>query len=357
MRKRTAAIPDENLNLQQRNQSQDITKDPYTNLGIVDEAVPYDDVCTQNVASESLKWKIQWTDLDLSDTILGKGHFGEVRKGVYKGDDKHIHVAVKTLKSKATLEDKADFNAELETMKRIGRHHNVVSLIGACGHEGTLYVALEFVTFGDLRTYLRTTRRRDQSGATHRLQPTRLMSFALDVAKGMDHLSKLGIIHRDLAARNVLLDDDLVAKVSDFGMSRGEDVYVKTSKQRVPTRWLAIESLCYSTYTTKSDVWSYAVLLWEIATIGATPYSGMATRDLAHELLEGYRMSKPASLDNAVYQIMTECWNENPEERPSFTHITAKFNDMISVKEHTYMDTGVYANVQFPTIEPEKDDY
>ncbi|XP_072048335.1 uncharacterized protein [Amphiura filiformis] len=333
-----------------------VTKDPNTNLGVVDEAAPYEDVCTPNVASGSLKWKIKWTDLDLSDTILGKGHFGEVRKGVYKREDNHIPVAVKTLKSKATVEDKADFNTELETMKRIGRHRNIVSLIGACEHGGMLYVALVFVTFGDLRSYLRTTRRRDQRGATHRLQPTRLMSFALDVAKGMDHLSKLGIIHRDLAARNVLLDDDLVAKVSDFGMSRGEDVYVKTSKQRVPTRWLAIESLCYSTYTTKSDVWSYAVLLWEIATLGATPYSGMATRDLAHELSEGYRMPKPASFDNAVYKIMTECWNENPEERPSFAHIAATFNDMISVKEHTYMDTGVYVNVQFPAINPEIDD-
>ncbi|XP_072048570.1 tyrosine-protein kinase receptor Tie-1-like [Amphiura filiformis] len=335
----------------------DIAKNCYTYRVVVDEAATYEDVGTQNVASGSFKWEIQWNDLDLSDTILGKGQFGEVRKGVYKGEDKHIPVAIKTLKSKATVEDKDDFNAELETMKRIGHHRNVVSLIGACEHAGQLYVALEFVTFGDLRTYLRTTRRRDKSGATHRLQPTRLMSFALDVAKGMDHLSKLGIIHRDLAARNVLLDDDLVAKVSDFGMSRGEDVYVKTSKQRVPTRWLAIESLCYSTYSTKSDVWSYAVLLWEIATLGATPYSGMVTRNLAHELSEGYRMPKPASLDNAVYHLMTECWNKNPEERPSFAHIAATFNDMISEIEHTYMDTGVYANVQFPAIEPEKDDY
>ncbi|XP_072048531.1 uncharacterized protein [Amphiura filiformis] len=372
MRKRTEAIADENVNLQERNQSQGVTKDPYTNLGVVDDSAPYEDVCTQNVTSESFKWKIQWTDLDLYDTILGKGHFGEVRKGVYKGEDKHIPVAVKTLKSNATVEDKADFNTELETMKRIGRHQNVVSLIGACEHEGMLYVALEFVTFGDLRTYLRTTRRRrDQSGATHRLPPTRLMSFALGVAKGMRHLSKLGIIHRDLAARNVLLDDDLVAKVSDFGMSRGEDVYVKTSKVSVFARMsrsifvhIPIELpdfikpiFRFLSRDLNWSYWSYAVLLWEIATLGATPYSGMATRDLAQELLEGYRMPKPASLDNAVYQIMTECWNENPEERPSFTHIAATFNDMISVKEHTYMDTGVYANVQFPAIEPEKDDY
>ncbi|XP_038061517.1 tyrosine-protein kinase receptor Tie-1-like [Patiria miniata] len=130
------------------------------------------------------------------------------------------------------------------------------------------------------------------------------MVLILMVLMLMVLMLKVMVIHRDLAARNILLSEGLTAKVSDFGLSRGEDIYVQTSKRRVPVRWLAIESIRYKRYTTKSDVWSFGILLWEITTIGGTPYPTTKSESLARKLKGGYRMPKPSNCDDKSYVLM-----------------------------------------------------
>ncbi|XP_038066670.1 angiopoietin-1 receptor-like [Patiria miniata] len=244
------------------------------------------------------KLEIKRGNLIIKDEILGKGNFGEVRAGGVKIKGKVTKAAIKTMKGSLSDSTWDDFRKEIQTMAGIEPHPNIVGLLGACMHEAILYVALEFLPNGNLRDYLRSTRPKQQGAAGSQddvspLTSSNLLKFGLDVAKGMEHLSNTGIIHRDLAARNILLSEDLTAKVSDFGLSRGEDIYVQKSSTRIPVRWLAIESLTRRVYRSKSDVWSFGILLWEIVTYGSTPYPGIESKSLAQRLLDGYRMPKP----------------------------------------------------------------
>ncbi|XP_022097116.1 angiopoietin-1 receptor-like [Acanthaster planci] len=313
----------------------------------------YEDI---GLPSWALRWEIKWKNMVVDDKVLGQGNFGEVRSGTVNIGGKMTKTAVKVLKGQASKTDRDDFMEEFRTMTSIGYHPNVVSLLGACQNEDVLYVALEFLPNGDLRSYLRTGRLESSSGEGA-LSSDQLIEFALDVAKGMKHLAMSGVIHRDLAARNILLGKGLVAKVSDFGLSRGEDIYVQTSMRRVPTRWLSIESLMYRTYTTQSDVWSFGILLWEIASIGGTPYPSIATKSLAAQLMDGYRMSKPPNCNDEIYSLMLRCWEEDPSNRPTFSDLVRILREMDDNKtENTYMavDRAHYEN--FSVIRPELDD-
>ncbi|XP_071799492.1 angiopoietin-1 receptor-like [Asterias amurensis] len=302
-------------------------------------------------------WSVLWDDLIVGIKVLGNGQFGEVRDGVVKVKGDLCRAAIKKLKENATYIDREHFLEELKTMTLHGSHLNLVKILGACQHEGILYVAMEYLSNGDLRCYLRKARSMEDDGQAS-LSPQKLLQFALDVAKGMQHLAASGVIHRDLAARNILLDDNLNAKVSDFGLSRGEDVYVQTSKTRVPTRWLSLESLTHQTYTSKSDVWSFGILLWEIATLGGTPYPGIKTPFLTSRLENGYRMPKPDNSDDKIYEVMLQCWQEDPNSRPSFKKLVTDLETMADSKEdQIYMrllpssEKYLYVN-----IHPELDD-
>ncbi|XP_038060205.1 hemicentin-1-like [Patiria miniata] len=272
-------------------------------------------------------WKVPRCDLIVGERVLGSGNFGEVRSGGVMKDGELTRAAIKMLKGHSLMSERDDFIDELRTTTSIGHHPNVVLLLGACQHRQVLYVALEYLPRGDLRSYLRTARSQSDSDEDA-LSSYQLVKFALDVANGMEHLAKAGVIHRDLAARNILLSEGLIAKVSDFGLSRGEDIYVQTSRRRVPVRWLAIESIRYKSYTTKSDVWSFGILLWEIVTIGGTPYSTIKSESLAKKLKGGYRMPKPSSCNDKSYALMRKCWEEDPNNRPSFSDLVSVLSDM-----------------------------
>lgn len=290
-------------------------------------------------------WELNRYNLVLTNEKLGTGQFGMVKKGYFKKDREHrLPVAVKSLRDNASEKDKNDFMNELNILKKVGQHPNVVCLVGACHIQGTMYLAMEFVKNGDLRSYLRKQRK-----AKHNLyantkiispvQQTMLLKFALDVATGLNHLAEKQIIHRDLAARNVLLDENLTAKVADFGLSKHEDTYVKTSNTRVPVRWMAPESLFNALYTTQSDVWSFGILLWEIATLGGTPYHGLDTQQMCNLLKQGFRMRRPENCDPSMYAMMLQCWNEKPECRPCFSELTMRLQRMLD-------DSQVYMNIE-----------
>ncbi|XP_022097251.1 proto-oncogene tyrosine-protein kinase ROS-like isoform X2 [Acanthaster planci] len=311
------------------------------------ESVIYEDM---GLPSGVQKMEIKRGNLVIEDVVLGKGNFGEVRKGRVQIQGKFNKAAVKTLKDGASDAAVKDFKEELQTMASIEPHPNIVCLLGACFYEGILCVALEYLPNGNLRDYLRSNRPKQKhekernTGATP-LTSSNLLKFGADVAKGMDHLSKTGIIHRDLAARNVLLAEDLTAKVSDFGLSRGEDIYVQKSSTRIPVRWLAVESLTRRVYKSKSDVWSFGILLWEIATFGSTPYPGIESKSLAKRLLDGYRMPKPENCADEIYNLMLECWQEIPSRRPTFKEINEALKDMnANSDKNIYMSPTIYEN-------------
>ncbi|XP_061182220.1 angiopoietin-1 receptor-like [Saccostrea echinata] len=283
-------------------------------------------------------------NLIITNEKLGHGQFGMVKKGYVKQDRDHkIPVAVKSLKESSSERDKNDFMNELNILKKVGQHPNVVCLVGACHIQGTMFVAMEFCVNGDLRSYLRKMKRcKNNLYANAKMispiQKSVLLKFALDVASGLSHLADRQIIHRDVAARNVLLDEHLIAKVADFGLSKNDDTYVKTSNTRVPVKWLAPESLFNATYTSQSDVWSFGVLLWEVCTLGGTPYHGIDTAQMCHLLKQGFRMRRPRTCEPALYAMMLQCWNENPDGRPYFGDIVLRLQRMLD-------DSQVYMNL------------
>ncbi|XP_072024696.1 angiopoietin-1 receptor-like isoform X2 [Amphiura filiformis] len=308
----------------------------------------------------SSQWDIAWEDLNLSGQILGKGNFGDVQMAKVKIRNKWIMAAVKTLKHGTPESERSLFEEEFNTMTKIGHHPNVVNILGSCEHAGSFYVVLEYVHHGNLRKFLRKCRKESKEAAKRGqtvtdVSPDQLLNFAIGVAKAMKHISDCGIIHRDLAARNVLVGRGYTPKVSDFGMSREEDVYVQASSRRVPTRWLSIESMTKKMYSTKSDVWSFGILLWEIATFGGTPYSDMKTSNLAYRLTDGYRMPKPENCEGDMYELMLQCWQEDPDARPTFKDIVRTLTDM-AAQDKIYMSTHFYENHKYAAISLEKDD-
>uniref|UniRef100_A0AAQ5ZVH2 receptor protein-tyrosine kinase n=1 Tax=Amphiprion ocellaris TaxID=80972 RepID=A0AAQ5ZVH2_AMPOC len=277
---------------------------------------------------------LEWEDIKFED-VIGEGNFGQVIKAMIKKDGNKMSAAIKMLKEFASENDHRDFAGELEVLCKLGQHPNIINLIGACENRGYLYIAIEYAPYGNLLDFLRKSRVLEtdpafakEHGTASTLTSQQLLQFSVDVATGMHYLSDKQFIHRDLAARNVLVGDNLVAKIADFGLSRGEEVYVKKTMGRLPVRWMAIESLNYSVYTSKSDVWSFGVLLWEIVSLGGTPYCGMTCAELYEKLPQGYRMEKPKNCDDEVYELMKQCWRDRPYERPPFSQISLQLNRM-----------------------------
>nr|AAI63579.1 Endothelium-specific receptor tyrosine kinase 2 [Danio rerio] len=309
------------------------------------------------VVSRSLVFPaLQWSDIQFQD-VLGEGNFGQVLKARIRKDGLRMDAAVKRMKDYASQDDHRDFAGELEVLCRLGPHKNIIHLLGACEHRGYLYLAIEFAPHGNLLDFLRKSRVLETDPAfaiAHRTASTlssqQLLAFSADVARGMSYLSQKQFIHRDLAARNVLVGENFVAKIADFGLSRGQEVYVKKTMGRLPVRWMAIESLNYSVYTTNSDVWSYGVLLWEVVSLGGTPYCGMTCAELYEKLPLGFRLEKPLNCDDEVYELMQQCWREKPFERPSFSQILLSLGRMLEERK-TYVNTTLYEKFTYAGID------
>uniref|UniRef100_A0A8C5F7R5 receptor protein-tyrosine kinase n=1 Tax=Gadus morhua TaxID=8049 RepID=A0A8C5F7R5_GADMO len=285
---------------------------------------------------------------------LGEGCFGQVVLAEVVGLEKSrptrvTKVAVKMLKADGTERDLCDLASEMQMMKMVGRHKNIINLLGACTQEGPLYVVVEYASRGNLRDYLRSRRPEGQeycSGpwkvALGGVGVSELVSGAYQVARGMAYLASKKCIHRDLAARNVLVTEDEVMKIADFGLARDVhhiDYYKKTTNGRLPVKWMAPEALFDRVYTHQSDVWSFGVLLWEMFTLGGSPYPGVPVEELFKLLREGHRMERPSSCTAELYGLMTACWRSGPSQRPTFHQLVLDLDHTLSqITNKEYLD-------------------
>ncbi|KAH1164744.1 hypothetical protein KIL84_008162, partial [Mauremys mutica] len=205
---------------------------------------------------------------------------------------------------------------------------------------GPLYILVEYASKGNLKEYLWDRRPPDTFSLNTCKLPEEQLTFkdlvscAYQVSCGMEYLASQKCIHRDLAARNVLVTEDNVMKIADFGLARDVgniSCYKKTASGRLPVKWMALEALFDGVYTHQSDVWSFGVLLWEIFTLGGSPYPGIPSKELFKFLKEGNRLDKPANCTHDLYMIMKECWHVVPSERPTFKQLVEDLDRVLTV--------------------------
>uniref|UniRef100_A0A8C7IR38 Fibroblast growth factor receptor n=2 Tax=Oncorhynchus kisutch TaxID=8019 RepID=A0A8C7IR38_ONCKI len=298
---------------------------------------------------------------------LGEGCFGQVVMAEALGIDKDkpkeaVTVAVKMLKDDATEKDLSDLVSEMEMMKMIGKHKNIINLLGACTQDGPLYVIVEYASKGNLREYLRARR---PPGMEYSYDITRcsdeqltfkdLVSCTYQVARGMEYLASQKCIHRDLAARNVLVTESNFMKIADFGLARDVhniDYYKKTTNGRLPVKWMAPEALFDRVYTHQSDVWSFGVLMWEIFTLGGSPYPGIPVEELFKLLKEGHRMDKPGNCTNELYMMMKDCWHAISSHRPTFKQLVEDLDRILTLATNEeYLDLCAPAEQYSPSFQ------
>uniref|UniRef100_A0A4X1TLX8 Vascular endothelial growth factor receptor 1 n=1 Tax=Sus scrofa TaxID=9823 RepID=A0A4X1TLX8_PIG len=368
-------------------------KADYLSIIMDPDEVPLDEQC-ERLPYDASKWEFARERLKLGKS-LGRGAFGKVVQASAFGIKKSPTcrtVAVKMLKEGATASEYKALMTELKILTHIGHHLNVVNLLGACTKQGgPLMVIVEYCKYGNLSNYLKSKRalffiNKDaalhvepkkekmepdpEPGKKQRLdsvtssesfassgfqedkslsdaeeeedsddfykQPITmedLISYSFQVARGMEFLSSRKCIHRDLAARNILLSENNVVKICDFGLARDiykNPDYVRKGDTRLPLKWMAPESIFDKIYSTKSDVWSYGVLLWEIFSLGGSPYPGVQMdEDFCSRLKEGVRMRAPEYATPEIYQIMLDCWHKDPKERPRFVELVEKLGDLL----------------------------
>lgn len=248
---------------------------------------------------------------------LGNGQFGVVKHGKWQG--KH-DVAIKMIKEGSMSED--DFIEEAKVMMKL-RHPHLVQLYGVSTKQRPIYIVTEFLSNGCLLSYLRETLKRPQ--------PIQLLEMCKDVSEGMAYLESQQYIHRDLAARNCLVDDFGTIKVTDFGLSRYvlDDEYTSSAGTKFPVRWSPPEVLLYCKFSSKSDIWAFGVLMWEIYTLGKMPFERFNNTEIIDKLMAGYRLYRPQQASEKVYRIMQDCWHEKAEDRPSFEVLVSYIQDLL----------------------------
>ncbi|XP_046665407.1 tyrosine-protein kinase Btk29A isoform X2 [Homalodisca vitripennis] len=253
------------------------------------------------------KWEIDPAELMLLEE-LGSGQFGVVRRGKWRGS---IDTAVKMMKEGTMSED--DFIEEAKVMTKL-QHQNLVQLYGVCSKHRPIYIVTEYMRHGSLLNYLR--RHETTLGSNVGL----LLDMCIQVCKGMAYLERHNYIHRDLAARNCLVGSENVVKVADFGLARYvlDDQYTSSGGTKFPIKWAPPEVLNYTRFSSKSDVWAYGVLMWEVFTCGKMPYGRLKNTEVVDRVQRGIILERPKACFKEVYEIMRQCWCHNPEDRPSF---------------------------------------
>ncbi|XP_070705499.1 tyrosine-protein kinase FRK [Pempheris klunzingeri] len=278
-------------------------------------------------------WEIDRSSVKLLRK-LGAGQFGEVFEGLW---NETTAVAVKTLKP-GTM-DPEDFLREAQIMKRL-RHAKLIQLYAVCTMEEPIYIITELMKNGSLLEYLQ------KDMGTTLCVPDQI-EMAAQVASGMAFLELQNYIHRDLAARNVLVGENNICKVADFGLARvfmkeNENVYEAKEGSKFPVKWTAPEAIHDNKFSIKSDVWSFGVLLYEIMTFGQMPYQAMTNYQVVQRVPQGYRMPCPPNCPKVMYDIMMDCWKQDEQDRPTFETLQWRLEDFFDLDVTSYDDAGRY---------------
>ncbi|KAM7247953.1 hypothetical protein CapIbe_001906 [Capra ibex] len=322
--------------------------------------------------------------------VIGAGEFGEVYKGTLKASGKkEVPVAIKTLKAGYTEKQRVDFLSEASIMGQFS-HHNIIRLEGVvskcesrlrAGGGGPPYgtggvpagapgrasaascapaltpvctsadkplmIITEYMENGALDKFLR-----EKDGEFSVLQ---LVGMLRGVAAGMKYLANMSYVHRDLAARNILVNSNLVCKVSDFGLSRvledDPEATYTTSGGKIPIRWTAPEAISYRKFTSASDVWSYGIVMWEVMTYGERPYWELSNHEVMKAISDGFRLPAPMDCPSAIYQLMAQCWQQERSRRPKFADIVSILDKLIRAPDSlkTLADFDPRVSIRLPS--------
>ncbi|KFP77868.1 Tyrosine-protein kinase SYK, partial [Acanthisitta chloris] len=259
--------------------------------------------------------------LTLEEGELGSGNFGTVKKGFYKMKKGAKPVAVKILKNESNDPAiKDELLREANVMQQLDNPY-IVRMIGICEAEAWMLV-MEMAELGPLNRFLQKNRHVTEKNITELVH---------QVSMGMKYLEENNFVHRDLAARNVLLVTQHYAKISDFGLSKAlsadENYYKAQSHGKWPVKWYAPECMNFYKFSSKSDVWSFGVLMWEAFSYGQKPYKGMKGGEVAQMIERGERMERPEGCPMEVYGLMKLCWTYNVDDRPGFVAVEMRLRN------------------------------
>uniref|UniRef100_A0A3B4AMW6 Ephrin type-A receptor 6 n=1 Tax=Periophthalmus magnuspinnatus TaxID=409849 RepID=A0A3B4AMW6_9GOBI len=272
------------------------------------------------------------------ERVIGAGEFGEVCSGRLRTPGKkEIAVAIKTLKGGYVERQRRDFLREASIMGQFD-HPNIIRLEGVvtkskyiCNWSCYAFtgrpvmIVVEYMENGSLDSFLR-----QHDGHFTVIQ---LVGMLRGIASGMKYLSDMGYVHRDLAARNILINSNLVCKVSDFGLSRvledDPEAAYTTTGGKIPIRWTAPEAIAYRKFSSASDTWSYGIVMWEVMSYGERPYWEMSNQDVILSIEEGYRLPAPLGCPVALHQLMLHCWQKERSHRPKFVDIVTFLDKLI----------------------------
>uniref|UniRef100_A0A8C7X8B9 receptor protein-tyrosine kinase n=1 Tax=Oryzias sinensis TaxID=183150 RepID=A0A8C7X8B9_9TELE len=261
------------------------------------------------------------------EEVIGAGEFGEVCRGRLKiPGKKENYVAIKTLKGGYTDKQRRDFLSEASIMGQF-HHPNIIHLEGIITASCPVMILTEFMENGALDSFLRMN--------DSQFTPIQLVGMLRGIASGMKYLAEMSYVHRDLAARNILINSNLVCKVSDFGLSRflqensSDPTYTSSLGGKIPIRWTAPEAIAFRKFTSASDVWSYGIVMWEVMSFGERPYWDMSNQDVINAIEQDYRLPPPPDCPTHLHQLMLDCWQKDRSARPRFSDLVSALDKLI----------------------------
>ncbi|KAG7484031.1 hypothetical protein MATL_G00044920 [Megalops atlanticus] len=261
------------------------------------------------------------------EEVIGAGEFGEVCRGRLRiPGKKENYVAIKTLKGGYTEKQRRDFLSEASIMGQF-QHPNIIHLEGIITASCPVMILTEYMENGALDSFLRLN--------DGQFTPIQLVGMLRGIASGMKYLSEMSYVHRDLAARNILVNSNLVCKVSDFGLSRflqensADPTYTSSLGGKIPIRWTAPEAIAFRKFTSASDAWSYGIVMWEVMSFGERPYWDMSNQDVINAIEQDYRLPPPPDCPTLLHQLMLDCWQKERAARPRFAAIVSALDKLI----------------------------
>ncbi|KAI4823654.1 hypothetical protein KUCAC02_012232 [Chaenocephalus aceratus] len=298
-------------------------------------------------------------EIDMScvkiEQVIGAGEFGEVCSGNLRQPGKReILVAIKALKAGYTERQRRDFLSEASIMGQFD-HPNIIHLEGVVTKSTPVMIVTEFMENGSLDSFLR-----QNDGQFTVIQ---LVGMLRGIAAGIKYLCDMNYVHRDLAARNILVNSNLVCKVSDFGLSRfleddtSDPTYTSALGGKIPIRWTAPEAIQYRKFTSSSDCWSYGIVMWEVMSYGERPYWDMSNQDVINAIEQDYRLPPPMDCPNALHQLMLDCWQKDRNNRPKFNQIVSTLDKMIRNPNSLKATTPLSSSVHLPLLDRTTPDF